>query len=194
MTTASIIKEINDFSMTQLVSTYNDHAEKPVKRFADRPTALKRTAQAIADYRKNGGTTATVGKSESTSKKAGPAKKAEKPAKAPKAKAGDDVVRERGIFRRPHESTQAAREGTKTAAVIDLLAEGATLTQLSAALSQKGKPWSPKRSKEWLSWTVNSVKGYGINTKVDKETGVYTYHLTYPEGQRKPVPHTPRKA
>lgn len=106
------------------------------------------------------------------------------PAKAPR--------RNTGINLAPKATVYACKEGTKQALMVDLLSrpEGATMEELSAALSGGNKPWQEVTVKSGLNWDMNKIKGYGIKTT--KRGDVDCYHLVLPAGMTAPVPHTPR--
>jgi hypothetical protein len=76
------------------------------------------------------------------------------------------------------------RQGTKMAAILDLLArkQGATLDELQVLLSPK----SPIRTV--LNWDMNTRLGYGFKVGED---GVV--HLVLPKGMKAPMPHTAKE-
>jgi len=129
------------------------------------------------------------------------------------------LKRMRGTNLKPKTRIIPARAGTKQAILIDSLYHGATLRILRAQLSQDGKPWSDNSIRTGLSWDINFLKGYGIQTvfamtpeeldavgdkigtkemlKELKQTGSCTpvaiYSLVLPPGMEAPLPHTPRR-
>lgn len=85
------------------------------------------------------------------------------------------------------EDIKPARAGSKTATMIDMLAEGATLPALEKALSERGKPVNAR------AWVTGFGRfGYGVKA-VDAKAELPTYRLVYPAGMRQPLAHrTPK--
>lgn len=82
------------------------------------------------------------------------------------------------------------RKGTKQSILIDLLArkEGATMKQLTSALSKTGRPWTEDSVRSGLHWDVHSVKGYGVRSELGRN-GQMRYRLVLPKGVKAPLPH-----
>ena len=168
--------------------------EKPVtkkitKEKAEEPKAPATPAPAPKASRKS-----TTAKAEAPATPA-PAPKANKaPAtpKAPKEKKASEPAPWQPYDRKPNPAKlHAVRSGSKVSKLIDLMArkQGATLDEMSDALSESGSKWPAKLVKNWLAWDVNTCNGYGVRSEKDK-AGVERFHLVYPDGVTKPVPHT----
>ena len=84
------------------------------------------------------------------------------------------------------------RMGTKQAALVDALKEGATMKELVEVCSKVngGKNWTETSVKSGIYWDVNKIKGYGVRTETNNN-GQARYFLTYPAGMKTPLPHTP---
>jgi hypothetical protein len=157
---------------------------------------------------------AAAKKEPKTPKPAKPAAPAKKPAKStkPAVQAGG---KKPGIHSLPAAEVKACREGTKQAAMVDLLArpEGATFDELHKAVNDKRfvKPWQEATTRSALHWDLHTIKGYGIDTeflskdaleatgrKAPKGMGadetVAVYRLVLPKGVKAPPAHIPRKS
>lgn len=183
---AKLIKteaELNALGNKELVELYNDLAEAlkmdPVRRFADKATAVKRTLKLVTEY-----------------KKTAPAPVAKAPAakKAPKAPAASGNAR-RGTNLQPlgHEP-QACREGTKQAILLDMLRgkTGATMAELIEALSGGNKPWTEATVRSGFGWDLKN-KGYGVRSSFDAD-GTERFFLVLPEKFPTIPAHTPLKS
>jgi len=133
-------------------------------------------------------------------------KKRAKSAKPAAKKPQSQAARGRGINLEPGEISPA-RQGSKQAALIDLLArpQGATFAELHAAMTgpmfEGRKPWSEVTTRSALNWDVHTVRGYGVRTEMvpadqlgDRERAngqdpVPVYHLVLPTGVSAPLPH-----
>lgn len=203
---------------------------KPISRFSDRAAAERRTMEALTAFYKREVTEPAEKKARKEKVAAErAAKTAERAANRTPAKKKDATTslsefmkptsNPKGINLNPKDKVHPAREGSKQAKIIDLMARknGVTFRELYEAL-QDGRPWSPVTVRSGLSWDVNYVKGYGIRTEhlngdqfakqgrlpeaevlkhgqpdYDKNLVLPVYFLTYPAGQSAPVPHTQRK-
>lgn len=65
---------------------------------------------------------------------------------------------------KPQKEATAVREGTKVAALIEVLSKsgGATLEECAAALSQKGSVVDLVMARSWIRTDLCGIKGYGI--------------------------------
>lgn len=114
----------------------------------------------------------------------------------------------------------ARKEGTKQAALVDLLSreQGATFGELYDGLKLcPGKPWTGVSIRSGLAWDVNNICGYGVASEAfngeefakqgrtyeahrlgfgtpayDPAYKLLVYRLTYPKGMTAPVPHIAR--
>lgn len=199
---------LKDVPTAALLTTYNDIRGTTVKKFADRDAAVTQTLRSIQvlDGRtptvepdaetpssETAPTTVADGSpagdsTDMATKTAGARKRNTKPA----TKKGSKTTGERALRLVEHEpkaktKIRAVRAGTKSAQLIDMLARpnGATLSQLEEQLSKSGKKVNPRA---WMSWTLNSVVGYGVRSERDGSD--IRCYLKYPEGMRQPVEHT----
>jgi hypothetical protein len=129
---------------------------------------------------------------EPTAKPARPARsrRAEKPAEiAPVVTPAPEPVKPspssaatgvKPFAKEPKAEVRAVRQGTKIAAIIDLISrkQGATLTELQELLSPK----SPIRTV--LNWDMHHLVGYGYVVGID---GIV--HIALPKGLKAPLPH-----
>jgi len=221
-------EDLSDMTNYQLVQLFNSALKyqpkdapvrEPVKKFADKTSALRRTWEVVRAIEL---------------RQPAPTKEPIEPRKASRQKGG--------CFLAPKERAVACREGTKQAAFIDTMwnggtGRGATFRELLEATSGGKRPWREVTVRAAFSWDVNHVKGYGVRTvfmngeelwrnghaadavecgwplahvdpeKVteediaaarmapgyDPELTVPTYHLVMPKGLKAPLPHDPRK-
>lgn len=78
---------------------------------------------------------------------------------------------------------RAAREGSCSANLIDILKDGATLTQMQTIVPN----WQPSSILSALQTDINNKNGYGImKVRVD---GDFVYTLLYPAGMTEPLAH-----
>lgn len=169
--------DLTNLSGPQLVAVYNAVAEslnkKSVNRFADRRTAVKRTAAIIEEARA-----------------AAPKAKAPAPvkAKAEKARAprGTNLVA-------PGHAPIPCREGSKQAILLDMLSRpnGATMAELIDALSGGNKPWTEATVRSGFGWDMK-LKGYGVRSAFTAD-GTERFHIVVPEGHAIPA-HKPLKS
>lgn len=181
-----------------LLAAYNATKSKPIKGFHDRTKAMTQGWMALNVLAgKNGEpvpvtapvaptqegepmATATKGRRKSAAKKS-----AKKAAGKPATKGTPRAHRliEMEPTAKNKDAVLAARAGSKTATMIDLLAEGATLAQIGTALSEKGRPINAR------AWVTGFHRfGYGVKA-VDPKAENPTYRLVYPTGMRQPLAH-----
>lgn len=170
----------------QLLNLYNTvrpAGSELVKRFSDKPTAIKRVWAAAQAFEFPPAPSDEV---------------------APKAKAkvapaaGEPSPQSRGHNLKPKAKVYPCRAGTVQALLIDLLSrpEGVTMDELRAeqhawAAARGKKPWMDTTLRSGLGWDVNHTKGYGVQTRITD--GRVAMHLTYPPGVTAPLPHTQPK-
>lgn len=189
--------DLGDLPSSLLLGAYNATKAKPIKGFHDRTKAESGGWQAFNVLAgKNGEPvpfTAPVAPTQegepmaATATKKGSKKGSKKAATKAAAKNGH-----REISMEPKAKNKdqivAARAGSKTATMLDLLAEGATLTEIGDALSKKGKPINAR------AWVTGFHRfGYGVK-KVDERKGEPVYRLVYPNGMRQPLAHKVAKS
>lgn len=161
------VKDIEKLNGTNLVRLFNElNPKKPVRKFADRATGLKRT---IAAYEAAGSRVVEFEGSGSSSKESKPEAKA-KP--APKAKDAPKPKgkRARKVFDlKPKGEIKAHRDGTaRAAAVAALTGKGATFEEV-----QKATGWASHRHAYEGIRLLNTHLGYGIREK-DGVISLYT--------------------
>lgn len=114
--------------------------------------------------------------------------------------------RTRGINLAPKAKIFPCKAGSKQSILVDMLfrEQGATMSELIAALSGGSKPWAEITVRSGLNWDMNSLKGYGIRTEIltgdeaiargaaSAEDLLHVYHLVLPAGMTAPLEHTPR--
>lgn len=166
----------NELSKQDMVDLYNQISNSNLKKFQNKADGASRTYPLL--------------EKQSSELKKGYGKTVQK--KASSRKKGKRL---KGVINlAPKENVYECREGSKQAALVDALKNGATMQQLIVACSKKNggaKSWSENSVKSGVYWDVNKIKGYGIRTVVN-DKGVATYHLTYPKGVTKPLPHKKR--
>lgn len=192
------VSDLGDMPSALLLGAYNATKTKPIKKFHDRTKAESGGWQAfnvlaskngepvpftapVAPTQEGEPMAATAkqnkrkgGKTATTKQKASNGNGHREITMEPKAKNKDAIV--------------AARAGSKTATMLDLLAEGATLTEIADALSKKGKPINAR------AWVTGFHRfGYGVK-KVDERKGEPVYRLVYPAGMRQPLAHKVAKS
>lgn len=169
----------------QLVVLHNRLAktldDSLVKRFADKPTAVKRTwallealpapKQFPVEEKKE--VRFNFNGREITPRRA-------------KARTGTNIAA-------PGHKPIACRVGTKQSILLDMLArkEGASMEELMGALSTTKRPWGEAAVRSGFSWDMKQ-KGYGVRSAVG-EDGVERFFLVVPEGFDIP-PHRPGRA
>lgn len=174
-------------AMSSLVDIYNDAAvvlgHKPVTRFRDRETAVRRATEAFKALREH---RRKVAKEQTPL----PAIKAHQPVakdvptevtpalkptlpipSADPAKDAQMPQLRRGsksIDLRPAKTVYARREGTRQALLVDLLSrpQGATFGELYDVMAATGKPWQGSTIRSGLAWDMNHVAGYGISSEL----------------------------
>lgn len=187
--TAHTVESLEALKGSQLVALHNDLAkaldESPVKRFADKKSAVKRTWKLLEAWRAlPHNQVAPKQETEMTETKEAP-KKAKAPAQ-PKARKGTNLAA-------PGHAPIACREGSKQAILLDTLArpEGATMEELIEALSGGKKPWTEATVRSGFGWDMKQ-KGYGVRSDFD-ENGTERFHIVLPEGHGIPA-HRPLKS
>jgi hypothetical protein len=164
---------------------------------------------------------AKLANAERAAKPAARAKRAEpKPAEnvvplRPRASKGINIAP------KPVGQIKPCRAGTKQAAIIDALADGATMWELLAVCSRNvsggTKDWSEASIRSAMYYDVHHVKGYGVRTEVmtpralydmggheasaehllgtehEHEPCIALYRLVLPAGVSAPLPHTPAR-
>jgi len=165
---------------TNFIRTLVNHIRvKKVKRFSTLDEALSMGYEAIRTMANSEQNTASLddvetGEAGEGGKKSKRAKK-EKVAKEPK---GPRIT---NIAPKPLGEQKAAREGSKIAAMLDLLFQegGVTAAELKAQLQRNGRP---------ISGRVHRVHGYGIRGEAG-EKGMIRYFGVLPDGMDAPLPH-----
>ena len=165
---------LSALSTKQLVTLYNEHAPKPVSRFADRKTAEQRVAAVLPK-------TVAPKPEPILVAAAKPAKQSPKslptvtPVTTPAAKP----------FRKEPapERIRAVRAGTKIAAIIDLISrkQGATMAELQPLMSPK------TTVKNILNYDLNALVGYGYESRDGN-----TVRIVLPAGMSAPLAHVQR--
>ena len=166
--------DLSALSTKQLVTLYNEHAPKPVSRFADRKTAEQRVAAVLPKP--------VAAKPEPVAAAASkPAKQSPKPqttvtpVTTPAAKPfGKEPAPER---------VRAVRAGTKISIIIDLISrkQGATMAELQPLMSPK------TTVKNILNYDLNALVGYGYESKDGN-----TIRIVLPAGMSAPLAHVQR--
>lgn len=181
--------ELNALGNKDIVELYNDLAEAlkldPVRRFADKATAVKRTLKLVAEYMKANKTAAAPAPVSAPAKKTA--------AKAPKVAGTSNVRRGTNLQPLGHEP-QACREGTKQALLLDMLRtkEGATMAELIEGLSGGNKPWTEATVRSGFGWDLKN-KGYGVRSTFDAD-GTERFFIVLPEKFPTIPAHTPLKS
>lgn len=143
-----ITSELQDKTSAELVEIYNEAAVANIKKFSDRATALKRTAQVLFDNQ-------ATSKSEAAPKatpEAAPKAKKEKKAKAEKPGFQAYDLPASSVIK-PH------REGTKRGKLIEILLKGARYEDIEERVGFK-KPRGFRSSIAKLHKNL----GYGVRT------------------------------
>jgi hypothetical protein len=125
------------------------------------------------------------------------------------------------IAPKPAAQLRACRTGTKQAALVDALADGATMWELLAVCSRNvsggSKDWSENSIRSAFYFDVHHVKGYGVETVMMTPRALYDmggheasaehflgteheyepcialYRLVLPAGMKKPLAHEPAR-
>ena len=149
---------LNDMSTSDLLALYNEKAkalnEKPVKRFADRKTALRRTAEIVK--------IANGVDAEESAARAAP--KATKPAKAKAEKAAPSGRTADFTAPMREGGPQAYREGTNRAKLIEFLTDGVGHTFEECVA--KGFYPDRRNTYEAIKY-LNTYVGFGIQQTQD---------------------------
>ena len=127
--------KLDDLSGRDLVELYNALSDNPVKKFADKATALKRTWAMVQE------------KGEAVAKRRG----------APKRGYTFDFS--------PKDEVRAPREGSSRAAVLALLVTGATFDEVMAATWGKRKGWDADKKRKTTYEGIRLChlsNGYGL--------------------------------
>jgi uncharacterized small protein (DUF1192 family) len=123
---------------------------------------------------------------------------------------------------KPRAQLKPCRAGTKQAALLDALADGATMWELLSVCSRNvsggAKDWSEASIRSAFYYDVHHVKGYGVRTELMTPRALYdmggheahaegylgteqehepivpVYFLVLPAGMSKPLPHSPGSA
>jgi hypothetical protein len=82
----------------------------------------------------------------------------------------------------PEGEVRSVKVGTKLAALIDLLAQGATMEQLVEGLSRTGSAVDASGVRSWLSYDLRRA-GYGVRQDQN------LFYLVFPEGMTEPLAH-----
>lgn len=163
---------------SDLVALHNQLAKEvdssPVKRFADKKSAVKRTWKLL---------------------EALPAPKAAPVAPKQEAKMTEAKTKPRKgtNLAAPGHAPIACREASKQAALLDALSKegGATMDELLVALSGGRRPWLEQTIRAGFGWDMKQ-KGYGVRSTFD-EDGTERFHIVVPEGFTIPA-HRPLKS
>ncbi len=147
------IDQVMSASLSDLANVYNELADKPIKKFKDKPTGQRRVLDIL---RKNG-----LLESDAPKAKAKPAKAK----KAAAAKSSGTGTRRTDFNLEGAEEVRAYREGTKRAQVIDMLRKGATIEEVQDAIG-----WDSRTAREGIK-LINTYVGFGL---AEDEDGVIT--------------------
>lgn len=175
--TAYTVEALEAMKGSELVALHNELAkvldESPVKRFADKKAAVKRTWKLLeALPAPKQAPVAAKQEPKMTDTKEAPKKAAPAPKKSRK---GTNLAA-------PGHAPIACREGTKQAVLLDMLSrpEGASMEELIEALSGGKKPWTEATVRSGFGWDMKQ-KGYGVRS-VFEEDGTERFFIVIPEG------------
>lgn len=145
---------LQEMTLPQLVDLYNEHAEKPVKKFKDKPTAVRRVQAVLPEPQ--------------------PEPKKEKPeAEAPSKRKSTRIMR---FNFDPADKIKEIRDpNSLRGRVADLLKKGATFDQIEATVLEfdawRGvEPKNVTRRAYEVTRLLHYYVGYGL--KHDVETGI----------------------
>ncbi len=194
----SMINTIKSLKTKTLVALYNKLTRKQTKKFASR---AKGEAQVIGASKVAGQETVTKFLKELGVEVKDNKYTPKDPRTAVNAPKVSQPVPEPTKRTRKHRGTNlaappgapvACREGSKQAALLDMLSQpnGATMDELFEGLKFGKKPWLPQTIRWGFSWDMKG-KGYGVRSTFD-EDGTERFFIVIPEGYSIP-PHRPLK-
>lgn len=175
---------------SDLVNLHNQLAKEvdssPVKRFADKKSAVKRTWKLLEAL-----PAPKAAPVAPTEKKEAPAMKT--PDNPMKFNTEKKTARKGTNLSAPGHAPIACREGSKQAALLDTLSKegGATMQELLDALSGGRRPWIEQTVRAGFGWDMKQ-KGYGVRSTFDAD-GTERFFIVVPEGYGIPA-HRPLKS
>lgn len=167
---------LDGMSGSALVALFNAVTEalntgKPVARFADKKSAIRRTWELLQQL--------PVVEEVVAPQKETRAKKSAK-------QRGTNLLP-------PGFEPIACREGSKQALLLDMLSRknGSTMAELIEALSGGNKPWVEATVRSGFGWDMK-LKGYGVRSTFDAD-GTERFRIVLPECTKGIPAHTPLK-